>query len=260
MGIFHEVSLIDMKFEKTTWQQGLLPFHWHEKFEIIIPIDNCFGVSIDGEFYDVKAGDIIMIGAQAIHCFHIYENDTNVILGQFPYRILLDDSVMPTAVKPFISAEEIEKDEVFSKQLKCLFEIMIQERTVMEGEKNPFLQSVYSALYFLLMRKFSFTDKSKIEKSEKRVFYEIVNYVNENYSENITVQSVASSLFIDRSRISKIFSKYSGMNLNYYINFLRVKKAVQLIDKGEKTTKAAMESGFQSVRTFNNFYKKIKDI
>lgn len=257
MEILHEATSIDMRFNKSAWKKGDLPFHWHEKLEIVIPLDKPFGVLIDGVSYEIGRGDIAVISERIIHSFTINENDTNIIVGQFPYRILLNNSVVPTAVKTVIFADEIEKDAVFANQLKKIFDVMLSEQTVMVGEKNPFLQSMYSALYFLIMRKFSVSEKSKVKKSEKQDFYKIVNFANEHFSQSINVQSVAQSLYMGRERMSKIFSKYSGMTLNHYINTLRVKKAMQLIEQGETKTYAALESGFQSVRTFNDFCKKM---
>mgnify|MGYP006360708079 CR=1 FL=1 len=46
------------------------------------------------------------------------------------------------------------------------------------------------------------------------------------------------------------------MSLNDYINSLRLAKAGSLIEKGMKITEAALESGFQSLKTYNNVKKR----
>ena len=56
--------------------------------------------------------------------------------------------------------------------------------------------------------------------------------------------------------MSKIFLKYSGISINEHISMLRIKCANQLLVGGQSIIEAALESGFQSVRTFNNTYKK----
>lgn len=47
------------------------------------------------------------------------------------------------------------------------------------------------------------------------------------------------------------------MGLNEYIYSLRIKKANDLMNQGYSVTDAALQSGFQSIRTFNNIYKKV---
>lgn len=45
-----------------------------------------------------------------------------------------------------------------------------------------------------------------------------------------------------------------------YIYSLRIKKANGLIKQGCSVTDVAMKSGFQSIRTFKNIYKKVTGI
>lgn len=46
------------------------------------------------------------------------------------------------------------------------------------------------------------------------------------------------------------------MGLNEYINGIRIKNANRLMVEGQSITEAALDSGFQSVRTFNYAYKE----
>lgn len=94
-------------------------------------------------------------------------------------------------------------------------------------------------------------------KQKKQDFYRTVNYINDHFTENITIQSLSKELFIGRDRLSKVFLKYAGTSLSTYISTLRINRATQLIENGYGITVAALESGFQSVRTFNDVYKKI---
>ena len=78
--------------------------------------------------------------------------------------------------------------------------------------------------------------------------------------EDININSLSNKLFLPRGRLSAIFTKYSGTSLNEYMNSLRIQNANILLKQGYTITEAAMESGFQSIRTFNNVYKKITGI
>ena len=50
------------------------------------------------------------------------------------------------------------------------------------------------------------------------------------------------------------------MSLNEYINSIRIKNANELLSNGVSVAEAALESGFQSIRTFNNTYKDFMGI
>ena len=260
MKISHEISRTKMLLKKTMFTAGEKHFHWHEKIEIVLCLDKSFNILIDGVNYPVKKGDLIVIDEKMIHKFSVHSDNTRVILGQFPYSILLNSGVVPVPINPIIKAEEIASDKEFERRFNNILDILLNESHVDNEEKNPFMQSMFAALYFMLMVRFPREAKSNCNvaiKKEKADFYRIVEYVNDNFRENITVQSIAQEFFISRGRLSKMFSKYAGVPLNHYVNSLRISEAIHLIENGTGITEAAFESGFQSIRTFNDVYKKI---
>lgn len=48
------------------------------------------------------------------------------------------------------------------------------------------------------------------------------------------------------------------MTVNEYVNRLGIKQANILLANGESITNAALYNGFESIRTFNNSYKKTR--
>ena len=121
------------------------------------------------------------------------------------------------------------------------------------------MQSLFSALYFLLARHFSLTELGVGEEKERQEFHRIVSYVNEHYTEPVTVGSIASALYIDRGKLSRLFLSYAGQPLTAYITALRLARAAQLLRDGASVTVAALESGFQSVRTFHDVYRRTQN-
>ena len=118
------------------------------------------------------------------------------------------------------------------------------------------MKALVAALYLLLMRHFS-EDKKIAEKKQLSEFYKIVNYVNSHFKENINIKTIAAALYMSREKVSSVFNRYSNLQLNDYIDKLRINNANNLILEGYAITASAFESGFQSIRTFNNTYKKI---
>lgn len=255
--ISQEISNKQMLLRKATYNPGERYFHWHERIEVVWCLDKSFNILIDGVDYKVNKGDLIVIDEKMVHKFFISDDNTNVILGQFPYSILLNSGVVPLPVKPVIRKEEISAESGLKQQIENMLNIILNEASVDIGEKNPFMQCMFAAFYFMLMSRFSKNEVSTTTKKEKLDFYKIVEFANNNYKDNITVQSIAKSLYMDRGRLSKLFTKYAGITLTHYINSLRISTAIELIENGTGVTDASYESGFQSVRTFNDVYKKI---
>ena len=153
--------------------------------------------------------------------------------------------------------QEIERDRELKNNLDSILDLMEYEENTDNSEKNNYYKAITAALYFFLQKHFPDTEKGRSGKSTKDDFYKIVEYINENYTGNISVNSIAAHFYFSRGKLSSVFKKYAGTGINEYINQLRIKKANQLILRGETVTNAALSCGFESVRTFNNCYKRI---
>jgi AraC-like DNA-binding protein len=257
MEIFHEKGQREVTLRYAVFGERSKRFHWHERIELVIPRDAPFSVLADGERYEVKQGDVILIGKNKIHAFATRDGDAGVLLAQFPYRLLLRGDTLPQDVRVVIRAEEIAADAELSAEFFALYDLLVRELDSGRDPANPFTLSLFSALYFLLMRHFAVSDDTGREKKEKEDFYRVVSYVNDHFTEAVTVGSVAKALYIDRGKLSRLFSVFAGVSLTDYINSLRIARAGELIKAGRPITEAALDSGFQSVRTFHDVYRRM---
>lgn len=98
------------------------------------------------------------------------------------------------------------------------------------------------------------------ETRHRKDFNRIIDYINQNFRENINTTIVAKELFISRSYASVIFKKYSQKRINEHIGELRINYANTLLKQGKDITTVATESGFVCLRTFNNVYKRVMGI
>ena len=257
MEIKHEQNRMKMSTYVKYWNKGEHAFHWHEKIEIVRCLDNSFSILMDGTKYTLEKGDVCIIGGQTIHKFILPEDDTHIAILQFPNEILLKTDAKIRSVRPLIKSEELEEHPDMQESLHVLFDILYKYGCVEKDSSDEFVNHMYAGLYCLLMRDFGITEAAaRKDKKEKNEFYGIVNYVGHHFRENINVQSIAAALYMDRGRLSKLFLKYAGVSLNTYINSLRLSHVKKLTDEGMTVTRAALESGFGSVRTYNNVKKK----
>lgn len=255
MQIIQEKNQSTMCSHTLTFGKSDYHFHWHEKYEVFQVLKNPCRFLVNGQLIHAREGDIIAIDEQIVHRLIADHDDTQVRVIQFPMRILLHSSTAIKPLKPHITREALSAHPHLQETLDQLFPVMDLEHRVLASESNPFLQSMCAAVYFLLMRHFATEEPSSAASDERREFYKVVEFANHNYTTNINIQTVAARLYIPRGRLAKLFRKYSGMDLNEYINSLRIKHANQLLMNGSRITEAATESGFQSIRTFNNIYK-----
>lgn len=230
-------------------------FHWHENIEIVQVLEKPGSFLVDGKMIEAQPGDIVVIKEQSVHHFMV-EDDTLMRIIQFNLKILLKHEIKLKAIKPHIKAAEIDEIPGLREKLDSLFMLMDKEKGAVSASENLFLQYITVSAYILLMQYFSEDEAYSSLKRDRKEFYRITEYVNLHFRENINATIIGKELFISRSYATMLFMKYSGMGLNDYIRSLRIKYANQLLNDGLSVTEAALESGFQCVRTFNNAYKE----
>lgn len=257
MEIHHEINSVQMMLKHGCWTGMPKKLHWHENIEIVMAKNKPFVAFIDGVSYQVGIGDILFIDKHLIHSYDVPEDGTEIILGQLSYNVLLGFGVTPVPIKPHIRASEIIADEQLTAYLGTLMDIILQQGTILKGEENNFMRCIYSGLYYLLMDRFPATAQERVKSKENDDLHRIVAFANEHFDEKITIQSIAQSLYMDRGRVSELFAKFAGISLTDYINTLRITKAIGLMELGASKTSAAMDSGFQSLRTFNNVFRSV---
>ena len=256
MQIIQEKERSKMGSHVRVYNRSNYPFHWHNKYELFQVLNNPCHFLVNGQLIHAQPGDLIAIDGQTVHRLIVDSDNTQVRIIQFPVHILLNSSVPIRPLKPHITRQEIAAHPQLEQTLAQLFPIMDQEPHVPISQSNPYLQSLFAAVYFLLMRYFATEELSTAASDERREFYNVVEWINRHCTQAINIQTTAAQLYVPRGRLARLFRKYSGMDMNEYINSQRINHANQLLMQGYRIAEAATESGFQSIRTFNNTYKE----
>ncbi len=260
MKILQENHNIELVCHELNFKKGASSLHWHDKIEICKVLNNNCKFKIEGKIISASVGDIVFIEESIIHQFLIDENDTRILVCQFPLNLLLNLSQQISLLKPHITHDEIMKVPNLEEKLSIIFSMMEQENVAARAASNPLLYSLVTSLYFLLERHFRKDETSFTNEQDRQEFFKIVEYINNHFHENLTLKDISKKLYMSRGRLASVFKKYAFEGLNQYINRLRIKNANCLLARGSSVTAAAIESGFQSIRTFNNVYKSIMNM
>ena len=98
--------------------------------------------------------------------------------------------------------------------------------------------------------------KSVPEHSSSRV-REILQYISENYAENLTLTGLAKKFYVSTSYLSKIFKEEIGKNFLEYVNEVRLMHAVRYLMEEKLTIEQIAEvTGFKNARSFSGKFRE----
>lgn len=85
----------------------------------------------------------------------------------------------------------------------------------------------------------------------------ISEYVAEHYWESITLDQLSSELRYSKNYLCKVFKATTGATIGEYANFLRVRKAYDLVCyTDQKLSEIAVSCGFSSIHYFSRVFHK----
>ena len=84
----------------------------------------------------------------------------------------------------------------------------------------------------------------------------ILDLIEKEMSEEITLQMVADKLYINSSYLSRLFKKETGKSFSSYVIERKMETAKQLLQKGHKVYDAANMTGFKDPSYFTKVFRK----
>lgn len=100
-------------------------------------------------------------------------------------------------------------------------------------------------------------DKTMNKKSFNPYIRKAIEYVHENYSQDITIDSICNYLDINKSYFCSLFKKYTGNTFSYFLNHFRVEKSKKLLTNTDlNLLNIAIAVGFNNQNYYSMVFKK----
>ena len=85
---------------------------------------------------------------------------------------------------------------------------------------------------------------------------EIIGYVEEHYTDRITLTALSERFFISEYYLCRLFREYTGLTIMSYVTGLRLDRARALLERGGRVAEVARFCGFGSVSAFASAFVK----
>ena len=241
--------------------------HWHTALEIIMPIANHFDVVAKQISYHLLPNDILVIPSGEMH--HLIAPDSGK-----RFIFLFDPSLLIklkgfSGIQPLLAHPLYITKSTYPKIYDDLFRILNQ----MQNEyfrKNEFAElTIYSLLlnFFVNLGHDHIDTQNpfpnvRLHKQHEYIqkFNDLLDYIDLHCTEDLILEELADMIGFSKYHFSRLFKQYTNFSFNDYVNYRRVKLAEKLLETPElPVTDIALQSGFNSISTFNRIFRKVKD-
>lgn len=264
---FEESSLLNVVFQKNK-KQFDYPWHYHQEYELTyIPAGQGLryvGNSVENFFDD----DLVLVGSNLPHCW-IDETDqqqqsANAIVVYWKEEFLDKSWMQSCEFKAIRNLLELSNKGIKFNQSVAL---RLKEKCL-ELPKLPPLQKLIllieilqelsqSSEYSLLCEHGFSTELNHSHNERINIVY---RYINEHYHEKISLNDVASQVFMSPEYFSRFFSKIMKKSFFEFLNEYKISKACKLlIDSDRPISEICYDCGFESVPFFYRQFKKFKN-
>lgn len=222
--------------------------HIHTHLELIYILKGASKATVDNKEYLIEAGDIFLAFPHQIHFYHDI-SPVKMYLLIFPIDLFkelkeLFQSKVPSS--PVIKSAEIHVDA--EDRLRKIVKKTLSDSDFDHIAAQGYLLSLLGEILPLMTLLPNASNHDSIKS--------VMTYCSQNYTEPLTLDTLAKELHLSKYYISHIFKERMNMGFTDFINNLRVEHACSLLEKGGNATEVAFASGFSSIRTFNRVFAK----
>lgn len=202
--------------------------------------------------YDLRAGQSLLVPRQVEHG---YTNIKHNIAEFMEIKFALP--------KDSVESQLLQGEAIISESalVDMLFKQIINEYTVLGSRAENSATSYMDALLNVLTessryhkpRQFQYVDASNYSELSQR----IVKYLEENFAEDISLDTLAQAMGYNKSYLCVAFRKNTQFTIQDCLNMIRIRRAAELIVYSDHSlSQVASMCGYSSVSHFNRVFLK----
>ena len=111
-------------------------------------------------------------------------------------------------------------------------------------------------ILYLVNRMNSTHSESGAIPSRHRTVQLAIDYINNNYSGELTLDTISKNAYVSANQLCKLFKMYCNTTVSKYIVSKRITEAKKLLADGKSVTDTAFMCGFNDYANFIRVFKK----
>ena len=257
--IRHEINAREFSIHLYQSQgKGLWFNHWHRSIEVCQVYGEEYQFIIKNRRFLAKKGDIVFVPAGELHQLGSYSTSASIRIYQFHEKVLCNLVKDLHCIANHITLEQMQQLGVVD-EIDAVMDEIYNEYQYQKPESRSMIQADFIRLCSLLLRYFKTEQmREKNDLGKLSLVQTACQYIAQNYTNDISLQDLAKATNYSCSYISSIFADVAGVTFKEYLETYRINKVIACISEtGCSYANAASQCGFNSIRTFNNAFKRV---
>ena len=224
-----------------------IPLHWHSDVQLTWVYEGALDYTVEGGSLALTPDDLLLVNAGHLHGSRTVQGDTRTLCINFASEQLFPPALLWRYICPLL------EDAAFSHAvlpLRAEWSEILRGCCAREGEPDCF--AVYELLVQVLRELTrSFRGGTEKDGEDARLFQTALRYLHEHYSEPLSAGQLASAAAVNRTMLSVLFKKYTGMTPTRYRNEYRLYMAKSMIVGTDRPiTEICAETGYNQLSHF----------
>ena len=237
--------------------------HHHDFYEVYFFISGNVQYNMESRSYLLTPGDVLLISPMELHqpMFsseqRVYERIVLWINSQF-----LEGFSLPgqSFTKCFDTTAPGHTNLLRPEGVQRQFLTFLLEQLISESTTTDIYQEISSLSY--LAQVLIFLNRLAMQQSSDNTtstpdstVYSVLGYINEHYSEDLSLDFLSNKFFISKYHLSREFQRLVGTSVHRYIIQKRLVMAKQMLSMGQPSSEVYQSCGFGD---YSNFYRAFK--
>ena len=238
--------------------------HHHDFYEIYFFLSGNVQYNIESRSYLLAPGDMLLISPMELHQPVFggeqmpYERIVLWIDKQFLDSLGMSDQSLAACFDTTAPGHtnRLSLEGVPRQLITFQLEQMIQALESQDAYSDIYaLSYLVQALVQINRMAILAKNAEEIRSSSDSVVYSVLGYINEHYSEDLSLDFLANKFFISKYHLSREFGRLVGTSVHRYIVQKRLVIAKQMMSQGIPSTEVYQHCGFGD---YSNFYRAFK--
>ena len=241
--------------------------HHHAALEIIYCVQNTYTVTAGRETFSLGEGDILFIPPNVIHRLIGGVQGVRFIMlfDLEPASMFRETRLLAPVMNGPFHLRKKDRPDLYcavQERFERMIDLYFSQQAMWEISVYTELLNIAAAIgrdYFDKTNSFS-PSSSEHGKINYDKFSALLDYIDEHYSEDISLMDAASYVGFSKFHFTRLFHEYTGTTFYDYLLRRRIRAAQKMLSTDLSVTEISYRCGFHNLTSFSRSFRSFTGI